>query len=144
MAELSVDEVTDLFTTVQKVQKMLALIHFQGATRANLSEAMSDKYGSFNVSIQDGIHAGQTIPHVHVHIIPRPAKSNEGTIGDEIYEQMNSEKGNIGGALYDRDRPKPSGAFPRIEDASREARSDEEMKEEADFYKLKMEELAQY
>lgn len=142
MTELSVDEITDLFTTVQKVQKMLALVHFKNVTEETLqSEPLSNKHGSFNIAVQDGVDAGQTMPHAHVHIIPRLAKSNE-PLGDEIYAKMNSEEGNIGGALYDRDRPKPSGAFPKIEDASREGRTRKTMLEEANFYRSKMEKLA--
>jgi len=26
---------------------------------------------SFNIGINDGAHAGQTVPHLHVHLIPR-------------------------------------------------------------------------
>lgn len=141
MTDLSVDEITDLFTTVQLVQRMLAKVHFEGITEETLVQGISDKNGSFNIAIQDGVDSGQTIPHVHVHIIPRPANSNEGNSADEIYVEMNSEKGNVGGALYDRDRPKASGAFPRIEEASREARSEEAMRKEAAMYRAEMAKL---
>lgn len=108
--------------------------------------------GSFNIAIQDGADAGQTVPHVHVHVIPRipghTAKDGN-TLGDAIYEDMAGEKGNVGGALWDRGRgrgrtdngdgndgrPVPGGSFDRIEDADRMARSMEEMEREADVFR---------
>ena len=114
--------------------------------------------GSFNIALQDGAEAGQTVPHVHVHVIPRirgsTAKTTE-TPSDRIYEQMADEEGNVGGALWDRvhqassedgngggvrmpmmkERPVPGGGFPSIEDAARKARSMAEMEEEAALYR---------
>ena len=127
LTDLSHEEVADLFTTVQKVERMLAHLTFNG----------QPEDGSFNIAIQDGEDAGQTVPHVHCHIIPRKRDGDSG--GDEIYDKMASEEGNVGGALWDQQRrPKPSGAFPRIEDADRKPRSVEEMKEEAELYRQRM------
>lgn len=105
--------------------------------------APQPRHGSFNVAVQDGPGAGQTVPHVHVHIIPRPGGgASEGGDGDELYERMAGEEGNVGGALWDRevlrergDRPVPGGAFARIEDANRKARSMEDMEAEAETYR---------
>lgn len=119
-------------------------------------EETSPDDGSFNIAIQDGADAGQTVPHVHVHVIPRipghTAKDGN-TLGDAIYEDMAGEKGNVGGALWDRGRgggrgggrtdngdgnngrPVPGGSFDRIEDADRMARSMEEMEREADVFR---------
>lgn len=36
--------------------------------------------------IQDGAEAGQTVPHVHIHILPRKAKDFERN--DEIYDAV--------------------------------------------------------
>lgn len=62
----------------------------------------SPEAGSFNIAIQDGAEAGQTVSHVHVHVIPRirgsTAKEAPGP-GDQIYESMAAEEGNVGGAL---------------------------------------------
>jgi bis(5'-adenosyl)-triphosphatase len=91
--------------------------------------------GSFNIAMQDGKYAGQTVEHVHCHIIPR-AKDSTG--GNEIYDRMNSEEGNVGGGLWDRSRPMQMGRFPKIEDASRKPRSDEEMNKEAAFFREQM------
>lgn len=109
--------------------------------------------GSFNLALQDGPESGQTVPHVHVHVIPRirgsTAKSVE-TPSDELYERMAGEDGNVGGALWDRDqgravaisrRPEAGGSFPSIEDAQRQARSMNEMEEEAALYRRCLKEL---
>lgn len=41
------------------------------------------------------------MPHVHVHVIPRcgPTAKDSATTGDELYERMTDEDGNVGGAL---------------------------------------------
>ena len=54
--ELSVAEVADLWRSVRVVQRIVEDAH--GATGAE-------------IGVQDGKLAGQTVPHVHVHILPR-------------------------------------------------------------------------
>lgn len=121
LGDLSPEEVSDVFTTVQRVQKMLAKTY-------STSDA--------NVAIQDGPEAGQTVPHFHCHIIPR-AKGN--TDGDGIYDKLNGEEGNVGGGLWDQRRPSPNlGKFPHIEDADRLPRSKEVMQKEARFFREQM------
>eukprot|EP00618_Florenciella_parvula_P028292 CAMPEP_0119487352 /NCGR_PEP_ID=MMETSP1344-20130328/13465_1 /TAXON_ID=236787 /ORGANISM="Florenciella parvula, Strain CCMP2471" /LENGTH=56 /DNA_ID=CAMNT_0007522203 /DNA_START=125 /DNA_END=295 /DNA_ORIENTATION=+ len=56
MAELTVEEVADLWSSVREVQKIVEGYH--GAVGANLG-------------VQDGRDAGQSVPHVHVHVLPR-------------------------------------------------------------------------
>ncbi|CRK23451.1 hypothetical protein BN1708_013687 [Verticillium longisporum] len=104
LTDLSTPEVTDLFTTTQRVQKMLARHYFKASS--DVSSSPSDappEAGSFNIALQDGAGAGQTVPHVHVHILPRIPGETSKDPGpkDEIYEQMTSEEGNVGGALWD-------------------------------------------
>jgi len=85
--------------------------------------------GSFNIAIQDGKDAGQTVPHMHCHIIPR-TRVNENEIGegDGIYDRLQGEEGNVGGGLWDlKSRPEHVGKFPVIEDEDRRVRSKEEM-----------------
>jgi bis(5'-adenosyl)-triphosphatase len=132
--DLSTDEVTDLFTTVKKVQKMLARVYFTDrGTKVNRLGTVED--GAFNIALQDGKTAGQTVEHVHCHIIPR---TKDSTGRDEIYDRMESEEGNVGGGLWDRSRPVQMGKFPKIEDESRKPRSDEEMNKEAAFFREQM------
>ncbi|EXA01010.1 hypothetical protein FOWG_01039 [Fusarium oxysporum f. sp. lycopersici MN25] len=125
--------ISDLFTTVQLTQRLLARAYF----RTPEPEA-----GSFSVAVQDGADAGQTVPHVHVHVVPRTA----GDMGspDAVYVKLAGEEGNVGGALWDKEmgtRPKPGGGLRRVDDVDRKARSVEAMAEEAERYKAILKEM---
>ncbi|KAK3190463.1 Dinucleoside triphosphate hydrolase [Lecanicillium sp. MT-2017a] len=133
LTDLSPAETADLFATVQLAQKMLARAYFK---------TPEPKAGSFTIAVQDGPDAGQTVPHLHVHVIPRVKDDlGEGVPLDEVYVKMAGEEGNVGGALWDvatgaaGQRPKPGGGMPRIEDVDRNVRTAEQMYEEADRYK---------
>jgi bis(5'-adenosyl)-triphosphatase len=91
---------------------------------------------SFNIAIQDGKESGQTVPHVHCHVIPRTKKDIE--IGDRIYDMLQGEQGNVGGGYWDQSRPQQMGKFPQIEDANRKPRSAEVMNKEAIFFREQM------
>ncbi|KKY37542.1 putative bis(5adenosyl)-triphosphatase [Diaporthe ampelina] len=164
LTDLSLPEVTDLFATVQRVQRMLArhyfahpghhLHHHHHQQQHQDPAPAPAPGGSFNIAVQDGPEAGQTVAHVHVHVIPRVrglSSKPEDTAGDELYERMAREEGNVGGALWDRRqqqqrqsgsaRPVAGGAFDRIEDSQREARSMEEMVAEADVFRRAFREM---
>lgn len=127
LTDLCPAETADLFGAVQLTQKMLAKKYFPDPEHL-LS-------GSFTIAIQDGPDSGQTVPHVHVHVIPRRA-NDVGEKPDVIYTKMASEDGNVGGALWDRERrPAPGGAMPPIEDHDRNARTAEDMEDEAEQYR---------
>ena len=122
-ADLTQIEVTDLYLTVQKVGRMIERVY--GAT-------------SLNIAMQDGIDAGQSVPHVHTHIIPRKAQDLEDKGGsDAIYGMLEGEEGNVGEHLRESkvDRPK----FPAVDDDTRKPRSDEEMAAEAQKLAREME-----
>lgn len=180
LTDLSAPELTDLFSTVQRVQRMLARYYFTSSSSSSPSSSSSTsattsssgsksssadeeslktkkkpapgtpEAGSFNIAIQDGSEAGQTVPHVHVHVIPRvrsrgTAKQGDGP-GDAVYELMAAEEGNVGGGFWDRwadevGRPTPGGRFDRIEDAERKARSLGEMEDEAEVFRRVLDEL---
>ncbi|TIA69048.1 hypothetical protein E3P81_03828 [Wallemia ichthyophaga] len=76
--ELSPDEVSDLFLSVQRVGKVV-----ESVWRSN----------ALTVSVQDGVDAGQTVPHIHVHVLPR--KPNDFPSSDQIYDEL--QKQNIQG-----------------------------------------------
>ncbi|TAQ91080.1 hypothetical protein B7494_g653 [Chlorociboria aeruginascens] len=136
LTDLTPPEITSIFSTVQKVQRMLASRYFAASASAAAANPLTQ--GSFNVAIQDGPESGQTVPHVHCHIIPRPRGD---TVGDEIYDRLQSEEGNVGGGLWDLERPKQAGKFPNIEEDDRKPRSKEEMNKEADMLREKMKEF---
>lgn len=159
LTDLSRVQLADLWETVQTVQRMLARAYFGQQQRENGAAADAHQQqnrdsnsssrptpprpedGSFNVALQDGAEAGQTVAHVHVHVIPRLRSENRAsaTAGmDELYERMAQEPGNVGGHHWDRElgrRPQAGGAFASIEDAMRQTRSLDDMVAEADGYR---------
>ncbi|KAL2153217.1 hypothetical protein VTH82DRAFT_4372 [Thermothelomyces myriococcoides] len=79
----------------------------RGVVVGGLEEEEETLLGSFNIALQDGPEAGQTVAHVHVHVIPRirgATAKPASTPSDAVYEQMAAEEGNVGGALWDRER----------------------------------------
>lgn len=135
LTDLSPAETGDLFTTVQTAQRLLARIYFPGPNP-------DPSAGSFSVAIQDGAEAGQTVSHVHVHVIPR----TKGDLAspDEVYVKMAGEEGNVGGGLWDRalgKRPMPGGGLPKVDDEDRRPRTAEEMNEEAERYRVALKDM---
>ncbi|XP_042195441.1 bis(5'-adenosyl)-triphosphatase isoform X2 [Callorhinchus milii] len=68
--DLRPEEVADLFLASQKVAKIVEE-HFQAT--------------SLTIAIQDGPEAGQTVKHVHVHILPR--RTGDFERNDNIYTE---------------------------------------------------------
>lgn len=121
LSDLSAPEIADLFQTVTRVQKTLKRVY---------------KADAFNVAVQDGVAAGQTVPHVHVHVIPRVSGDAGGE--DKVHEWLEGEEGNVGGHLKDaagKDRKKAE--WPK--DEERKPRGKEEMEAEAAWLKAEME-----
>ncbi|KAG9191841.1 bis(5'-adenosyl)-triphosphatase [Alternaria panax] len=125
--DLSAAEVQDLFLTVQRVSRMAERVF--GAS-------------SLNIAIQDGVDAGQSVPHVHAHIIPRTKddlREKGGT--DAIYSMMETEDADLGKQLADKERVagaelaehETKGRFPAVDNDSRKPRSDDEMQKEAEW-----------
>ncbi|KAG5883506.1 hypothetical protein JTB14_013933 [Gonioctena quinquepunctata] len=71
LVDLSQEEIADLFQTAIAVQKVVETEH-------NAS--------SSTICVQDGHFAGQTVPHVHVHILPR--KQGDFKRNDDIYTHL--------------------------------------------------------
>ncbi|KAH0608614.1 uncharacterized protein H6S33_001748 [Morchella sextelata] len=78
LKDLSTEEVTDLFLTVQKIGKAVERIY---------------KADALNIAMQDGAAAGQSVPHVHTHIIPRQFQDLEKE--DQIYTMLESDDGDL-------------------------------------------------
>ncbi|KAM0822560.1 hypothetical protein ACQ4PT_071421 [Festuca glaucescens] len=70
-ADLSTDETIDLWVTAKKVGVRLEQYH---------------QASSLTFTIQDGPQSGQTVPHVHIHVIPRKKRDFENN--DEIYDAI--------------------------------------------------------
>jgi len=116
--DLSPAEVQDLFLTVQRVSRTIERVF--GAS-------------SLNIAIQDGKDAGQSVPHVHAHIIPR--KQHDLPEPDAIYAMMESEDGDLERQFTKRDNGDVKRArFPAVDaDEHRKPRSDEDMANEAEW-----------
>lgn len=100
-ADLTAEEVSDLFISSQKISSVV-----QKEFNAT----------SLTISIQDGPEAGQSIEHVHVHILPR--KKGDFENNDDIYT-----------VLAEHDKPDFDKKRPGI--ARKGLRSEEEMAKEA-------------
>jgi bis(5'-adenosyl)-triphosphatase len=119
LSELSAAEVQDLFQAVQHVGRMIERVY-------NAS--------SLNIAIQDGPAAGQSVPHLHAHIIPRSVKDLEHVGGsDAIYEMLEDSGAEL--AMQYRKKSK----FPKPDEAAREPRSNEDMRKEAEWLSQEME-----
>ena len=74
----NLEEYTDLWLLVRRVQTVLQKAY--PTTTA------------FNVAVQDGPAAGQSVPHVHVHILPRSNGNadvyNRDQRNDDIYQDL--------------------------------------------------------
>lgn len=121
LSQLSPGETADLFITVQRVAKMIERVYSASA---------------LNVAIQDGLDAGQSVPHVHVHIIPRQSNDlQDRGGGDRIYDMMDSEAGNLGKDFLDMQRLRSQRSnhreFISGPDSDRRPRSEDEMSTEA-------------
>lgn len=139
LSDLSDPETTDLFLTVKRVSRMLERVYHADA---------------LNVAVQDGAEAGQSVNHVHVHIIPRKKGDVGEGKGDEIYERMDGQEGNIGRVWEEyaeiqkqrlrREEAQKAGkgeiqGGPDA-DLKRVNRSEDEMRKEAEWLRTEMEE----
>ncbi|KAK9475209.1 HIT-like domain-containing protein [Dipodascopsis tothii] len=118
--ELTAEEASDFFLTVQKV--------------SNVIERTYDGH-SMNIAIQDGPLAGQSVPHVHCHIIPR--RLNDLPNVDDIYRMLNSSNADIE-LSFSQLKGLNSGLLsPEIPDSLRMPRTEQEMAREAQMLQSK-------
>lgn len=111
---------------------------------------------SLNIAVQDGVHAGQSVPHVHAHIIPRKAADLDHRGGtDAVYDMLDGEEGNLGKTFRDAEagtqadgtvkteeaasKPGRRSRFPAVDNEGRKSRSEEEMRAEAEMLAREME-----
>ena len=131
LSDLSAEEYADLWTTVRSVQDMLTRRYFGGDGRGSNG---GDDSPAFNVAVQDGPHAGQSIPHVHVHILPRAA--GDFAPNDDVYDELEAwDPRTEEGAAR---KKQAGGRLEVLEDEDRRDRTMEEMADEADEYRALM------
>ena len=128
VADMTAAEVSDCFLLAQQVGRMLTV-------RLGAS--------SLTFAVQDGLEAGQSVPHVHVHVMPR--RKGDFQRSDDIYGEMEephhslaekegAEAAHTGGAAA-----KPHMDAEPAEDARRR-RTLEEMAAEATVWRQYMQE----
>ncbi|XP_078466873.1 bis(5'-adenosyl)-triphosphatase isoform X1 [Lampetra planeri] len=95
LCDLRPDEVSDLFVTAQRV-----------------AGAIGKHYGapSLTLAVQDGPEAGQTVKHVHVHLLPRHA--GDFSRNDDVYTELQH---------HDRVESEEEAPFRSLLDMEREA-----------------------
>lgn len=110
--DLSEDEYADLWLTVRNVQNIL-------------KQHYTDCSG-FNVAVQDGRAAGQSVPHVHVHILPRVV--GDFHRNDDVYDHLSE--------WAPRDELRVNSTLAVADDKDRKDRTREEMADEASTYRM--------
>ncbi|GAB7363008.1 hypothetical protein MBLNU230_g3302t1 [Neophaeotheca triangularis] len=120
LTSLSAPEIADLFTTVTKIQRTLQRLY---------------KAEAFNVAVQDGEAAGQSVPHVHCHVIPR-VRGDPGE-GDKVHEWLEGGEGNVGKHQRKGEVGERKGQW--VKDEERRPRSKGEMEEEASWLRAEIE-----
>ncbi|CAJ0603226.1 unnamed protein product [Cylicocyclus nassatus] len=101
LTDLTDAETADLFIVAKKVQRMLEKFH-------NVS--------SSSVCIQDGEEAGQTVKHVHVHVLAR-RKGDFGDCPDNMYQTL--EKHDKDSTVQPRSQEEMSAEAAQYRDAMR-------------------------
>ncbi|PYI08237.1 HIT-like protein [Aspergillus sclerotiicarbonarius CBS 121057] len=125
VTDLTPTETSDLFLTVRRVARMIERVY--GAS-------------SLNIAIQDGAEAGQSVPHVHAHVIPRRRGDLDHRGGmDAVYEMLDGEEGDLG-RVFEKGDGEGEGEgvgvggrrrFPKVDDEERKPRGMKEMEGEA-------------
>lgn len=109
--ELQKDEKADFYDTVHTLYRFIRYLTGTNGT---------------NLAIQDGVISGQSVPHVHAHIIPRFEKGN---MGDGVYSLLKGEHQTVvGNQVIKPDAPR-----------ERRERGMDEMIQEADYLKTQLE-----
>lgn len=116
LSDLTDDEYHDLWQTVRVVQQGLKQ-HYTNCQ-------------AFNVAVQDGEAAGQSVPHVHVHILPRVPGDYERN--DDIYQDIQDWAPRADNMAM---TSKKSSQLDVPDDGERKDRTTEEMAEEAATYR---------
>ncbi|PVG00899.1 diadenosine tetraphosphate asymmetrical hydrolase [Serendipita vermifera] len=137
MSDLTPSEVSSLFSSVQTVGNVV-----QKAYKAD----------GLTIACQDGQAAGQSVPHVHVHIIPRKLVGDRFSNNDDVYpelenhdEVLHKELGHLSkkhghetGTPSSESSASSNRSSFRVDNESRKPRTLQEMEEEAEWLKSLM------
>lgn len=121
--DLSPQESQDYMNSLQVIQKLIQNVY---------------KADSLNIAIQDGPESGQSVPHLHTHLIPRYRTDK---FDDSIHQQL--EKLDLEAAYEEFNTRKAAfreyGSFKPVKDEDRHPRTEEEMAKEAAWLKDELE-----
>ncbi|KAJ3152176.1 hypothetical protein HDU89_001395 [Geranomyces variabilis] len=109
-ADLTREEVSDLYLSAHTIAKKVEAQY---------------KAESLTITIQDGVQAGQTVPHVHVHLIPR--RTGDWADNNDIYPEIDEKERELGETLKQKTTTKKK----VIDDENRQQRTPEDMASEA-------------
>ena len=128
----------DLWWTVRRVQRMLGKKYFAAANDDDNSNANANaNAAAFNVAVQDGRSAGQSVPHVHVHLLPR--LRGDFDRNDDVYDELEAWAPTEKDAEVKRQQQEKEGRkLEVLDDADRRDRTMEQMEEEAEEYRRLM------
>lgn len=108
LKDLTVEESRDYFESLQKIHRFIEHVY---------------KADALNISIQDGKLLGQSMPHLHTHIIPRYFTDSK---GDDVYLEIDQQERELPGKLKEQSR-----LFQPPKDEDRKDRTVDEMETEA-------------
>jgi bis(5'-adenosyl)-triphosphatase len=138
LGDLQDDELADLFQSVSKIGKVVQTAFGADSLSIAVQVRPLVKFPARCTSRlipyreQDGKSANQSVPHVHVHIIPRnPTDTYAGS--DDFYNRLEENEYGLAGDLADAVQPR-IGPMPTLQvphDDDRKPRTDEEMAREA-------------
>ncbi|KAJ3988484.1 diadenosine hydrolase [Lentinula detonsa] len=117
LSDLQEAELASLMGSVQRVGNVVE--------RAYGADALT-------VACQDGKAAGQSVPHVHFHILPRKAIGDHFSNNDEIYPALEQSEDSLNADLQ-----QTTNKTLKVDaDEKRQPRTEEEMEEEAAWLKM--------
>lgn len=92
---------------------------------------------AINMAIQDGPESGQSIPHLHTHLIPR--YKSDSLQGDSVHENLQNLDLHAAYADFFARRAHLPDQSLHVDDADRVARSADEMAQEAQWLRRELE-----
>jgi len=122
LADLSDDELVCLMRSVNRVGKIVQ--------KAYESDGLT-------IACQDGKAAGQTVPHVHFHVLPRKLHGDPfGRKNDDIYPELEKSEVSLRSKLEELPQKQDKQMSVHVDFSdNRRARSIEEMEKEAIWLK---------
>ncbi|CAO1615120.1 unnamed protein product [Sympodiomycopsis kandeliae] len=116
LSQLPSESLHTFLSTIQTVVSTLE--HLLGCT-------------STTISIQDGAEAGQSVNHLHVHILPR--KVGDFVVNDKIYEHLEKFGFGLRDTLSKQQQDKVRSAVVPDAEEDRKPRSKDQMRQEAQW-----------